>query len=73
MSEETGNAGDQPRKPIAGEAHVTPGEGSAELSDGQLESVSGGVLPHGTIPSQITLTPAPPSPLPIPYPVISKL
>lgn len=46
---------------------VIPPRAGAELSDSQLESVSGG-MSHG-----IAVTPAPPSPVPIPYPNISKL
>ena len=45
----------------------TPPRTEAELSDSQLESVSGG-MSHG-----IAVTPAPPSPVPIPYPNLSKL
>jgi len=46
---------------------VSPPRTGTELSDSQLESVSGGVS-HG-----FAVTPAPPSPVPIPYPNISKL
>jgi hypothetical protein len=57
---------DEAREPVAKEPPATQPRPSAELSDGQLESVSGGALPHA-------LTPAAPSPIPIPYPNVSRL
>jgi len=50
---------------------VIPPQTDAELSDSELESVSGGVSPHGA--AGIVVTPAPPGPVPIPYPNISKV
>ena len=43
-----------------------PPRAGAELSDAELEPVSGG-MSH-----EIVVTPAPPSPVPLPYPNVSK-
>ena len=67
MSEKSESADDLTDKPRVEEHLVVPQGKSAELSEGQLEAVSGGAS------HVVGVTPAPPSPIPIPYPNLSKL